>query len=87
MKLAAQKLHDSLLELPRDTGSIHDIMRVLEYCFECTGGSKTFHEGALANMVVAYAAARAPELKELGEFRALLAGNPDMASMFVMALG
>ena len=87
MKLAVQKLHDSLVKLPRDTGSIHDIMHVLEYCFEVTGGSKTSHEGALAKMVVAYAAARAPELKELGEFRALLAGNPDMASKFVMALG
>ena len=87
MKLAAENLHNGLLELPQDTGSIHDIMYVLEYCFESTGGSKTSHEGALAIMVVAYAAARAPELKELGQFRALLAANPDMASRFVMALG
>ena len=86
-KLAFRNLHRALSALPRDKGSIQDIVNVLQYCFRDGESRLTSRDSALRKIVVAFAAARAPELKMLEGFRELLDEYPELSSDFVMVLG
>lgn len=86
-KLALQNLHSALLALPRGQGSVRDIVEVLRYCFSGGDSRVTSRDSALRKVVVAFAAARAPELKVREDFRELLDMAPELSSDFVMALG
>lgn len=86
-RLALENLHDALYGLPKNEGSIHDIFDLLQYCFQTGEERVTSHDSALRKVVVAFAAARVPELKELGEFHELLRETPELGSALVMALG